>query len=230
MATLTRIQIHTFYIHAPDRSTPLLDTLRGIDVLYREGAFERFGLSNFTTDEVEEVVKIALANDFVLPTAYQGHYSAISRKVEHDLFPVLRKHRMVFYAYSPQAGGFLAKTKAQLVESSIEGRWDVDSSAGNFFRSIYSRSALLDALDVWGQISADSNIPRAELAYRWIAFHSLLGQGDAIIFSASSWPQLDQTLDGVKQGPLPLSVVERIEKVWELVKEEAPLDHFNRGL
>jgi aryl-alcohol dehydrogenase-like predicted oxidoreductase len=130
---------------------------------------------------VEEVVTIAQENDFILPTVYQGHYSAVSRKLENDLFPILRKHNMVFYAYSPQAGGFLAKTKTQLVESSIEGRWDATSSAGQLFRSLYSRKALLEALDVWGQISAEANIPRAELAYRWVTFHSLLGQGDAIV-------------------------------------------------
>lgn len=175
-------------------------------------------------------MRIAHDNDFILPTVYHGHYSAISRKLENDLFPILRKHSIVFYAYSPQAGGFLAKTKAQILESNIEGRWDASSSAGQLFHSLYSRKALLEALDVWGQISTEASIPRAELAYRWITFHSLLGSGDAIIFSASSKEQLKLTLAGINRGPLPSSVAERIEGVWELVKEEAPLDHFNREL
>jgi aflatoxin B1 aldehyde reductase len=179
---------------------------------------------------VEEVVTVAQENNLILPTVYQGHYSAVSRKLENDLFPILRKYNMAFYAYSPQAGGFLAKTKAQLVDSSIEGRWDASSSAGQLFRSLYSRKALLEALDIWGQISAEADIPRAELAYRWIMFHSLLGPGDAIIFSASSQQQFELTLTGISRGPLPLSVAERVEKVWELVKEETPLDHFNREL
>lgn len=179
---------------------------------------------------MEEVVTIAQENNLILPTVYQGHYSAVSRKLENDLFPVLRKHNMVFYAYSPQAGGFLAKKKDQLVESSIEGRWDANSSAGQLFRSLYSRKALLEALDVWVQISAEANIPRAELAYRRVTFHSLLGQGDPIVFSASSQQQFELTLAGINRGPLPLSVVEKIERVWELVKDEAPLDHFNREL
>jgi aflatoxin B1 aldehyde reductase len=179
---------------------------------------------------VEEIVTIARQNNLVLPTVYQGHYSAVSRKLENDLFPILRKYNMVFYAYSPQAGGFLAKTKTQLVESSIEGRWDASTSAGQLFRSLYSRKALLEALDIWGQISAEANISRAELAYRWVMFHSLLGQGDAIVFSASSQQQFELTLTGINRGPLPLSVAERIDRVWELVKDEAPLDHFNREL
>lgn len=58
------------------------------------------------------------------------------------------------------------------MESSIEGRWDASSSAGQLFRSLYSRKALLEALDVWGQISVEADIPRAELAYRWMDYVS----------------------------------------------------------
>ncbi|KAH8811259.1 NADP-dependent oxidoreductase domain-containing protein [Xylogone sp. PMI_703] len=229
---LKTTKVDIFYLHAPDRDTALKDTLSGIDKLYKAGAFKRFGISNFTADEVEEIIAVAKANSFILPSVFQGHYSPVGRKQENKLFPILRKHGISFYAYSPQAGGFLAKTKSQLMDSNIEGRWDVKGPAGQLFRSLYSRPALLEALDTWDQISKESGIPRAELAYRWVAFNSMLDDkfGDAMIFSASSFDQLEQSLAGLKRGPLPADVTRRIDKIWELVKDVSPLDHFNKTL
>ena len=53
--------------------------LKGINDLYKEGKFKRFGLSNFASYEVAEIVEICKANGYVLPTVYQGMYNAISR-------------------------------------------------------------------------------------------------------------------------------------------------------
>jgi hypothetical protein len=44
---------------------------------------------------------------------------------------------------------------------------------------------------------------------------------------ASGPAQLRKTLEGLRAGPLPRGVVERIEGVWEAVKDEAILDNYN---
>lgn len=71
--------VDIFYLHAPDRSTPYEVALKGINELYKEGKFKRFGLSNFPSYEVAEIVEICKANGYVLPTVYQGMYNAIAR-------------------------------------------------------------------------------------------------------------------------------------------------------
>ena len=73
--------IDLFYLHAADRNTPFEVTLKGVNDLYKEGKFKRFGLSNFTSYEVAEVVTIAKAKGYVLPTVYQGIYNAVHRCV-----------------------------------------------------------------------------------------------------------------------------------------------------
>ena len=89
--------------------------------MYKSGAFERFGLSNYPASEVQKVYDICEANGYVKPTAYQGNYSPVARKQETILFPTLRKLGISFYAYSPLAGGFLTKTKE-----------DIEAGAGRF--------------------------------------------------------------------------------------------------
>lgn len=135
---------------------------------------------------------------------------------------------MAFYAYSPIAGGFLAKTKEQILNPP-PGRWDPSTLLGQIYHKLYNKPAMLAALDTWGEISKDTGIPKAELAYRWIAYHSILrGElGDGIIVGATSIDQLKQTLKGLKNGPLSEEVAGRINDIWKSVEHQAPLDNFN---
>ena len=45
-----------WYLHGPDRKTPYEDTLRAVNELYKEGKFEKFGISNYMAWEVAEIV------------------------------------------------------------------------------------------------------------------------------------------------------------------------------
>ena len=221
-------QVDIFYLHAPDREVPFAETLEGMNELLKAGKFKRFGLSNFKTEEVEEVIKICKEHDWVQPTAYQCNYSPVSRKQEEDLFPLLRKHSIAIYAYSPLAGGFLTKTKED-IESNSKGRFIAGKGAGDQYRALYAKPAFLEALGTWQKISEEYGIGRAELAYRWVAYDSALKRenGDAIIIGASRMEQLEESLKWFQKGPLPGYAVEKIHEVWETIKHEAGLDNFN---
>ncbi|KAF2433940.1 aldehyde reductase [Tothia fuscella] len=127
-------KVDIFYIHAPDASLKPETWLPTINDLYKEGLLERFGLSNFLPEDVEEVYKLAKEKGFVLPTVYQGNYSPVARLQDDTLFPVLRKLKIAFYAYSPLAGGFLTKTKQSIEEGA--GRFNNDA-IGGMYNKIY---------------------------------------------------------------------------------------------
>ena len=99
LAALQVSKVHIMYLHSPDRTTPFLETCRAMNTAYQEGKFERFGLSNYTAAEVEEICGICEREGLVKPTAYQCKYSIIARGCEKELFPVLRKHQIACYAY-----------------------------------------------------------------------------------------------------------------------------------
>lgn len=134
---------------------------------------------------------------------------------------------MSFYAYSPLAGGFLVKTRQQILDGA--GRFSADMLNG-MYRAMYNKPSYLDALGQWEEIANEVGCSRADLAYRWVAYNSPLkpSQGDAIIVGASSTTQLDQTLKGIKDGPLPESALKKIDQIWESIKKDAPLDNFTR--
>ena len=43
---------------------------------------------------------------------------------------------------------------------------------------------------------------------------------------ASRGSQLEETLRAIEDGPLDNSIAKRVDKVWELVKDEAPIDNY----
>jgi aflatoxin B1 aldehyde reductase len=55
---------------------------------------------------VQQIVNICKEKNYVLPSVYQGNYNSITRRNEEELFPLLRRENISFYAYSPSAGGF----------------------------------------------------------------------------------------------------------------------------
>lgn len=100
--------VDVMYLHAPDRATPFSETCEAMNEAWLEGRFARFGLSNYTVEQVEEIVKICTECGHNPPIVYQGQYNTICRGAEDQLLDVLRKHNVAFYAYSPSVYGFFS--------------------------------------------------------------------------------------------------------------------------
>ena len=88
---------------------------------------------------------------------------------------------------------------------------------------------MVDALREWEAIATEFGVSKAALAYRFVAYSSALSgdYGDGMIIGARKPEQLEQTLESISAGPLPDAAVTRIEKVWDLVKDEAPVDNYH---
>lgn len=223
-------QVDILYIHGPDRDVSLDDWVPQVNALHGEGKFRRFGVSNFSPEETRALHSYAKEKGFVLPTVYQGNYNPVSRHIDDTLFPVLRELGIAFYAYSPVAGGFLTKTKKALLEGTADGRFKADheNPVAQFYNRLYNKPSLLEGLGRWEGLAEQEGVPRAELAYRWVYYHSALKPdlGDAIIVGASKPEQIVQTVEGIKRGPLKPEVVKGIEDVWQIVKDDAIVDNF----
>jgi len=226
--SLDKVKIKQFdilYLHSPDKDIPIEETLEGINEVYKKGIFKRFGLSNFSAEQVQEVYDVAKSKGFVMPSVYQGNYNPVARHLETLLFPTLRKLGFAFYAYSPIAGGFLTKTPQSLDEGA--GRFN-DVALGGMYKKLYDKPTLREALVEWNDIAEKEQIPKAELAYRWVGYNSALDaeKGDGVIFGASSTKQIEQTAAGLKKGGLSDDAVKRIDAIWKKVEKDAPIDNF----
>lgn len=225
-------KLDVFYIHSPDPTYPVAQTLEVLDRLHREGLFARLGLSNFSVEEVREVCDVAANKGLVAPTVFQGNYSAVARRAEDELIPLLREKGIAFYAYSPLAGGFLAKrNREELFGTGTGGRF---AKVGGFamYQNLYSnRPKLVDALDTWSAIAQREGCESpAELGYRWVAWNSALKTdlGDKMTIGASKLETVAQVVGWMKKGPLSEESVKAIDAMWEKVKDEAPMDNLHQ--
>ncbi|KAI9337109.1 putative aldehyde reductase [Zopfochytrium polystomum] len=193
-------QVDIYYLHAPDRKTPIADTLAGIDELHKQGRFRRFGLSNYlpTKSRRSSASRRSTATCSRPSTKATTLRSRAGRRPSCS--PVLRRHGIAFYAYSPTAGGFLTKTRAAIESETAGGRFEKGAGVvADMYRSM------------------------------WIVYHSALRAelGDAVILGARTLEQLQGTIDGLRAGPLPEAVAQRVDAIWEQLKEHAVLDNFN---
>jgi aryl-alcohol dehydrogenase-like predicted oxidoreductase len=227
LSKLKTDQVDVFFIHGFDQRVPLEETLEGINELHKRGAFKRFGISNFSAEEIEDVFRISKEKGFVLPSVYQGNYNVVDRLIETKIFPTIRKYNMAFHAYSPIAGGFLAKTPDQITQGG-QGRWDPSTFFGKLYHGMYNKPNVLEFLEKFGRVAnTQANCSQAEMAYRWITYHSQLkGElGDAMIIGARFGPQLTEVLDALKRGPLSAETVKEIDGLWDVVKDDPPAEH-----
>ncbi|OBS67871.1 hypothetical protein A6R68_03587, partial [Neotoma lepida] len=72
--SLKRLQcprVDLFYLHIPDRNTPIEETLKTCHQLHQEGKFVELGLSNYASWEVAEICTLCKKNGWIMPTVYQ---------------------------------------------------------------------------------------------------------------------------------------------------------------
>lgn len=183
--------------------------------MHCHGKFSRFGLSNILLEDVAKIYNYAKSTGGVVPSVYQGNYNAFARTIETNLFPMLRKLNMAFYAYSSLAGGLFAKHPGQIEGKSDTGRFDLSTHLGDMYNALYNRSVMIGALKRWREIASSAGESSVMLAYRWIVFHSALDPhlGDAVILGASRALQLEQTLKELEVGQLPSEIVREIKEL-----------------
>ncbi|EGN92453.1 hypothetical protein SERLA73DRAFT_191099 [Serpula lacrymans var. lacrymans S7.3] len=216
---LQRKKVRVLYLHAPDRTVPYEDTVREINKIYQEGKFEIFGLSNYTSWEVAEIVGICKANGWVQPKIYQVMYNAITREMDAELLPCCRKFGIRMVIYNPLAGGLFAG-KVTSVEDSVQegGRFDPKTTQGKNYRARYLKEGYFKALDLLKGIADKHNLRLTEIALRWCQHHSALLPTDGIILGASSAKQLEQNCADSEKGPLPEEVVQALDEANRIVK------------
>lgn len=84
---------------------------------------------------------------------------------------------------------------------------------------------IIDAIDKVTALVEKQGINGHGAALRWTVYHSKLeaGRGDAVIIAASSVAQLHSNFDFIGQGPLPVDIVDAIDKMYgEVAGTEFP--------
>ena len=217
LKALKQAKMDIFYFHGPDRDTPLEEQCGAVDKLYREGKFERFGVSNLPAHEVQTIYDICKKEEYVLPTVYQGGFNPVGRRAEYELFPTLRKLGIAFYAFSPLGGGYFSKPVEELKAPPKGTRMDEMS----VFKDMYVSDTRIQLRENLEKACSKHGIAVKEATLRWFMHHSALEEDDGVILGASSAEQAEENCKACEGGRLPDDVVEKFAEMWPALKDTA---------
>lgn len=97
------------YVHKEDPgAVPILETLRELGALVKEGKIRHLGISNETAWGVGEYLKLAAEHDLPRVVSIQNPYSLLNRTFEVGLAEVAIRERCGLLAYSPMGFGVLS--------------------------------------------------------------------------------------------------------------------------
>ena len=96
-----------FYLHRPDPTTPLEESLGALDQLIRQGKVLYGGVSSFNGAHFAEAVRICERHDWAPITIHQPSYNMLNRGIEKDLLPQTERAGTGVIAFVPLASGML---------------------------------------------------------------------------------------------------------------------------
>jgi aryl-alcohol dehydrogenase-like predicted oxidoreductase len=99
--------VDLYYLHKPDPSTPIGETLSALDELVRQGLVRAIGCSNFSAEQLAEADRVARENGTARFTVLQNHYSLLRRDDDADVLPLCRELGVSYIPYFPLASGLL---------------------------------------------------------------------------------------------------------------------------
>ena len=215
--------VDTLYLHAPDPTVPIEETLEACFKFYRKGKFKYLGLSNYSAADIVDIWEVCIRKGWSMcPKYYQVMYNVLTRDVER-IIPILRSLNMKICVFNPLAGGLLTG-KHQNFDDCPKGRFDPNTVSYTMYRSRYWTPNYFNALELIRNVCAQYNLCMSEVALRWLMYHSKLNVDDSIILGASNLKQLRENLETTKEK-LPNDVVMTLNRAWKLCKDDCPKYH-----
>lgn len=190
--SLRRLQtdyIDLYQIHAPDRSTPIEETLRTLDDLVRAGKIRYYGTSNFPSWQIVEAQWASKSFGLNRPVSEQPQYNLLNREVEREIVPAMAEYGVGMIPYSPLASGLLTG-KYKRGESPPPGTRMARMPAQYLGRSLNDKNFTL--VEKLQQFSEKREHTIGELAVAWLLANPVVSS----VISGATKP--DQVVENVK--------------------------------
>ena len=213
--------IDVLYLHAPDRLTPITETLEAIALLIQQGKISSYATSNFSSWQLSEISHNATAMGLAKPVLAQQMYSLIARKIEDEFIEYSQSSGTKLISYNPLGGGLLA-SRYSFTSNPNEGRFG-DSVLAQMYKSRYWNKETFDVLARLSEIATRNSMTLAELSLRWLI--SKL-EVTSILLGASKAENLTESCNYITKKGLSDITIEECEDISAFLKGISP--KYNR--
>ena len=219
--SLQRLQtdyLDFYYLHAPDHTVPVEESLETMDSLVRQGKVRYLASSNYAGWEVVEMLWLAKDRGWHAPYVSQPMYNLLARGIEQEYLPMCRQFGISTVVYNPLAGGLLTGKHKQEVFTAGT-RFDNNK----LYQDRYWHTQDFHAVERLSALACLAGRSLISLSLNWLQHHTA---ADVIILGASSLAQLNDDLAAAAEGPLPEEIVKACDQVWQDLR--GPLPVYNR--
>lgn len=163
--------IDHYQMHKPDPTTPILETLSALQELIDAGKVREIGCSNYSAEQLEEMLNVASVNGLTPFATVQNHFSVLTRGPEADgVLDTCRKHNLGLVPYFPLESGLLTgkyRKGADLPSGSRLQEW-AELPHGTMFLT----DPMFDAMEALIDYAESRNHTILELALSWLVERS----------------------------------------------------------
>jgi aryl-alcohol dehydrogenase-like predicted oxidoreductase len=191
-ASLKRLKtdwIDLYYLHRPDPTTPIEETLRALDSLIAQGKVRYIGCSNMSASQLVEAQRISQANGLQRFIACQDQYNLLSRQLEAKIIPAIESHRLALMPYFPLASGMLTGKYAFGAPIPAGSRMSYQRYSDRFLND--ENFHIVEKLR---EFCARRNRSLVELAFGWLLSKPVIG---CVIAGASTPEQIQQNVAAI---------------------------------
>ncbi len=207
-----------YYMHLPDYSTPIEESLAALDELVKEGKIRHVAQSNYAAWQVVEMQCLAGKNKYQPVLVSQPMYNLLARGIEQEFLPMSKAFGIANVVYNPLAGGLLTG-KHNAAEPISGSRFDKNK----MYLDRYWHQDDFSAVEAVRDISQKSGRSMVSLALCWLLHHTSI---ECVILGASKLEHLNQNLAAAEEGPLDAETLAALDKVWQRLRGVTP--KYNR--
>lgn len=221
-ASLNRLgtdYVDLYYLHLPDYSTPIEETVETMEELVRAGKVRFPAISNYAAWQVTEVLCLCEKRGYRPYYISQPMYNLIARGIEDEYLPFCQRFGVAVVPYNPLAGGLLTGKHSRQSGPTPGTRFD----GNKMYLDRYWHDDDFAAVEELRTIAADAGKTLVELAFQWLLSRPLV---DSIILGASRLEQLEENLKAIEGGTLDPATLTRCDAVWKRLRGITP--KYNR--
>ena len=221
-ASLRRLQtdyLDLYYLHQPDESTPLEETLAAFDELVRQGKVRYIGASNYAAWQVCRMHWLAERNALQPPTVMQPMYNLLARGIEQELLPMCRGLGLSTVAYNPLAGGLLTGKHRPDGAPAAGTRFDANPA----YQGRYWHHQNFEAVARLSSAAQAEGRSLVSIALGWLLHHT---PTDCVILGASNLDQLASNLNAAAEGrACSKEMLIICDEIWRTLRGISPIYH-----
>jgi len=220
-ASLKRLRtdyVDLYYLHQPDYSVPIDESLEALDSLVTAGKVRFPATSNYSSWQVTEMLWLAEKHRWAPAAISQSMYNLLARGLDQEFLPMAKRLGVAVIAYNPLAGGLLTgkHDPAHIAEGT---RFDNNK----MYQDRYWRPEDFEAVAELKTAADEAGRSMVSLALGWMLHHSPI---DSIVLGASREEQLVENLKAAAEGALPSDALAACDRVWAKLRGPSPI--YNR--